>query len=147
MQLVDGRIQVAYRALVQLMRELKVAFPSAYKTGNLSMGYLDYTYFPFFNSYLREHKLRFGLVLNHEKLRIELWLMGQNAQVQKEYWQMLKGTQWNQGVETMPQYSALEVALEDRLDFEKKQEMIEQILAYALKTASEIENYLQSEQK
>ena len=38
----------------------------------------------FINEFLRERKLRFGIVLNHEKMKFELWLMGQNAGIQKK---------------------------------------------------------------
>ena len=41
---------------------------------------------PFFNESLRSHKLRFGIVLNHEKLSFELRFMGQNVEIQKKYW-------------------------------------------------------------
>lgn len=84
-QLNKGEIQYAYRTLMKYMSELKVKFPKQYTTGNISFGYLDYTYFPFSNSYLKEHKLRFGIVLNHQKMQFELWLMGQNAMIQKHY--------------------------------------------------------------
>lgn len=70
--------------LIQYVGQLKSKFPKDYKTGNISFGYLDYTYFAFFNQYLRDQKLRFGIVLNHEKLQFELWLMGQNADIQKK---------------------------------------------------------------
>ena len=83
-QLNYGYIRIAYSALIKYVAELKSKFPTQYKTGNVSFGYLDYTYFPFFNQYLRNQKLRFGVVLNHEKMRFELWLMGQNADVQKK---------------------------------------------------------------
>lgn len=46
-------------------------------TGNISSGYMDYSYFPFTTTdFLRTHKLRFGAVLNHPQMRFELWLMG-----------------------------------------------------------------------
>lgn len=70
-QLIQGSIRRAYMLLTRYMRELKAKFPEPYLTGNISLGYLDYTYFPFFNSYLRQHKLRFGIVLRsciHKRL-------------------------------------------------------------------------------
>ncbi len=91
-QLAQGDIQRAYLLLTKYVAELKSKFPKQYTTGNISFGYLDYTYFPFFNDFLRKHKLRFGIVLNHERMRFELWLMGQNAPLQKEYWGLLKNT-------------------------------------------------------
>lgn len=141
-QLAQGDIQRAYVALTKYIAELKAKFPSEYQTGNISFGYLDYTYFPFFNEYLRDKKLRFGIVLNHCKMQIELWLMGQNALLQAEYWELLKNTKWNQGVTEMPIYSVLEVCLESNIDFSDKDKMTENIITKALETATEIEAYL-----
>ena len=61
-----------------------------------------YTYFPVFNQFLRNQKLRFGVVLNHEKMQFEFWLMGQNADVQRAYWELLKDSVWNSGRKEMP---------------------------------------------
>lgn len=91
-QLSKGDIRQAYFVLMKYVAELKAEFPSEYKTGNISPGYLDYTYFSFFNEFLRERKLRFGIVLNHDQLQFELWLMGQNVTIQEKYWQLLKNS-------------------------------------------------------
>ena len=143
-QLAQGDIQRAYTVLTKYVAELKSKLPKQYLTGNISFGYLDYTYFPFFNNYLRNQKLRFGIVLNHKKIQIELWLMGQNAPVQKEFWEILKDTNWNKNINEMPQYSVLEVCLEDNIDFEKKEEMTQVILERAMSLSEEIQMFLQS---
>ncbi|SHN50166.1 DUF7000 family protein [Desulfovibrio litoralis] len=117
----NGEIQITYKLLLKYMMELKTdcekTFVDQYSFGNLSPGYMDFSYFPFFNEFLRNEKLRFGIVLNHQKMRFELWLMGQNAQIQKKYWNLLKDTKWNKGVLTMPQYSILECVLCEKPDF------------------------------
>lgn len=141
--LAEGYIQQAYIALTKYVGELKAKFPKEYKTGNISFGYLDYTYFPFFNTYLREKKLRFGIVLNHEKMQFELWLMGQNAAVQVEYWKKLKNLKWNKDMKKMPTYSVLEVCLESNLDFNNKDEMTAKILDKAMSLTKDIEKYLE----
>lgn len=142
-QLNDGYIQAAYVALMKYTAELKGNFPKQYQTGNLSFGYLDYTYFPFLNPELRNRKLRFGVVLNHQKLRFELWLMGQNADVQKTYWEILKNSPWNSGRTAMPKYAVLEVVLEDQIDFDCKEAMTKNILSRAVSTAAEVQAYLE----
>ena len=43
--------------------------------------------------------------------------MGQNAEIQKNYWGILKTTKWNKDKKTMPQYSALEAVLIEKPDF------------------------------
>ncbi len=120
-QLEDGDIQIAYEQLVRYVMTLKVhcdkAFSNNYSCGNVSPGYMDFTYFPFFDEFLRSENLRFGIVLNHKKVRFELWLMGQNSKVQKEYWNLLKSSRWNKTKQTMPKYSVLEVILIEEPDF------------------------------
>lgn len=143
-QLAQGGIQLAYITLTKYIAELKARFPEQYKTGNISFGYLDYTYFSFFNDYLRDNGLRFGIVLNHVKMQIELWLMGRNAAVQTEYWEIFKDTKWNQDVTEMPTYSILEVCLESNLDFANKEGMTATILNKAIKEAAEIQTYLKN---
>ena len=104
------KFQETYRHLIRLMTRLKANFPQEYLTGQLSLGYLDYTYFPFQNAYLKERQLRFGLVLNHRKLQIELWLMGRNQQVYQRYWQFFQYSTYNQN-EPKPEYALLEAKL------------------------------------
>jgi len=140
-QLEEGHIQIAYISLMKLISKLKSEFPSHYQTGNISPGYLDYTYFPFFNDYLRNHKLRFGIVLNHKNMQFELWLMGQNINIQKKYWNILKNTVWNHNKE-MPKYSIVEVVLENKIDFNSKERMIENIIEQSVLTAIKIQEYL-----
>ena len=141
-QLAQGDIQRAYMALMRYMGELRANFPKEYKVGNISFGYLDYTYFPCSNEYLRSRKLRFGVVLNHQKMQFELWLMGQNESLQKEYWNKLKNSKWNESVSERPQYSVLEVCLNDNVDFEKKEDMTKCIFEHALLYSEEIQEYL-----
>ncbi len=142
-QLAQGDIQHAYITLTKYVAELKAKFPEQYSTGNISFGYLDYTYFPFFNDYLKNHKLRFGIVLNHEKMRFELWLMGQNAHIQEDYWKILKDTEWNKDIEVMPKYSVLEVCIEDNINFDNREIMTDTILNRAVSLAENILMFLE----
>lgn len=143
-QLSYGYIRTAYLALTRYVAELKSKFSTQYKTGNISFGYLDYTYFPFFNPYLRNQKLRFGVVLNHEKLQFELWLMGQNADVQRKYWDILKNSEWNGNRKEMPKYSILAIVLVNQIDFNNKDNMTQNIMKYSVSLALEIEEYLKN---
>lgn len=144
-QLENGYIQEAYIALTKYVSELRAKFQIEFTTGNISFGYLDYTYFPYFNDYLRESKLRYGIVLNHEKMQIELWLMGQNASIQKKYWNILKNTKWNKHRDTMPKYSVLEVCLENNIDFGNKEEMTVSIVSKAKELSKEIQLFLEKQ--
>lgn len=142
-QLNKGDIQMAYFTLMKYIAELKALFPKEYHTGNISFGYLDYTYFPFFNQYLRNHKLRFGIMLNHNKMQFELWLMGQNADIQNKYWDILKHSKWNRHQTNRPRYSVLEVILENQIDFHNKKHMTEHIINRALSLSQDIQDYLE----
>jgi len=74
-QLDKGNIQKAYTALIKYVQTLKVHLSkkvNKYSYGNVAQGYMDYTYFYFFDKFLRSKELRFGIVLNHNKLRVEL---------------------------------------------------------------------------
>ena len=120
-QLAKGDIQVAYTRLLKYVMELKTycanQMQGRFSFSNVSPGSMDYTYFYFFDDFLRSKKLRFGIVLNHQKVCFELWLLGQNAPVQKEYWELLKSTKWNSGRTSMPKYSVLEAMIVASPDF------------------------------
>ena len=147
-QLSQGYIQQAYVGLMKYMMSLKAHFvknlSDKYSVGNISPGYMDFSYFPFFNDFLRERKLRFGIVLNHEKLRFELWLMGQNASVQHTYWSILKKSEWNKHQTTMPEYSVLEAVLVESPDFDKPDVLTQDIECEALRLSIEITDYLKN---
>lgn len=139
-------IQLAYEKLVKYVMSLKAhaqkTYPERYSFGNISPGYMDYTYFPFADDFLRSRKLRFGVVLNHKALSFELWLMGQNIEVQKEYWNLLKSSSWNKHKKEMPKYSVLEVAIVPNPNFDDLERLTEEISTTALSTAEEIHAYL-----
>lgn len=85
-QLEKGDIQEAYTALVKYVTKLGSVLSKnlsdSYTFGSLFQGYMDYTYFYYSNDFLKKRKLRFGLVLNHQKMRFEIWLLGQNLKIQ-----------------------------------------------------------------
>lgn len=147
-QLEKGDIQKAYTGLVKYVLNLKSQLSqkvgNEFSFGNASQGYMDYTYFYFFNDYLRAEKLRFGVVLNHEKVRFELWLLGQNAMIQKKYWAILKDTKWNESQVTMPKYSVLEVVLSENPDFNNLEVLTQDILSKVILLSEEILAFLKS---
>lgn len=120
-ELNKGDIQFAYEQLLKYVMALKVHFQkgqsNSYTFGNVYLGFMDYTYFYFFNDFLRSKKLRFGIVLNHPKMQFELWLLGQNAEVQSRYWKLLKTTKWNAGRTDKLVYAVLEAVLIESPDF------------------------------
>lgn len=142
----NSDIQIAYEQLLKYLMTVKAYFEKTlsnkYSCGNISPGYMDFSYFPFFDTFLRNKKLRFGIVLNHKQMRFELWLMGRNAEVQKEYWDLLKDTEWNKDQSTMPQYSVLEIVLVEKPDFNNLDELTSQIVGEARFFSEKIESYI-----
>lgn len=145
-QLQDGQIKATYEKLLKYTMTLKARFATemdGYQFGNVSPGYMDFSYFPFFNSYLRNRKLRFGIVLNHSQLRFELWLMGQNAEVQARYWELLKATPWNSQRTQMPRYSVLEAILVEEPNWDNLDGLSATIIAAAKKETAAITTCLE----
>ncbi|WP_261807275.1 DUF7000 family protein [Lapidilactobacillus luobeiensis] len=145
-QLAQGDVPIAYTYLRKYLPLLKTSLAKnaggQYTFGNVYPGFMDYTYFYFYNPALQRRKLRFGLVLNHREMRFELWLLGQNAAVQAKYWQALKDTIWNKDQTAMPQYAILEVVLVDQPDFNDQTALTAAIITRALKVAQDIQDQL-----
>ena len=143
-------IQKTYMFLLKYLMQVKASFEKSfskeYSCGNVSPGYLDFSYFPFYNEYLRDKKLRFGIVLNHSEMRFEFWLLGQNKKIQDKYWNIIKASPWNQGRTTKPQYSDLETILIDNPDFEKADELTANILKRAIVEVDRIVAYLMEQE-
>ena len=145
-QIRKGDIQKTYAFLLKYVMQVKASFEKSfsqvYLCGYVSPGYMDYSYFSFFNGYLRDKKLRFGIMLNHSEMRFELWLMGQNKEIQDKYWNILKASPWNQGRSTKPQYAELEIVLVDNPDFEKADELAVDIINRAVYEADKVIAFL-----
>ena len=98
-QIEIGDIPKAYQGLVGFMRNLRTYFvnnyPVDYVIGGLYSGDMTITYFPFTPKLLKEQKLKIAIVFNHQKIRFEIWLAGQNKQIQKKYWEIFRGSDWN----------------------------------------------------
>jgi len=120
-QLKKGEIQEAYTGLVKYMMRLETILSKnlseSYSFGSLFQGYMDYTYFYYSNDFLKERKLKMGLVLNHSKMQFEIWLLGQTIPIQEKYWHYFKTTKWNKNRTTKPQYSILETVLIENPNF------------------------------
>lgn len=88
-QLEIGVIQKAYRGLMEYIMSLRNHFtnnyPDNFVVGHVYVGYMDITYFPFTPESLKNRKLKIAVVFNHTACRFEVWLSGQNKQVQEKY--------------------------------------------------------------
>ena len=137
----NGDVQVAYAELVKYVQKLKTVFAKdlsdTYSVGNVFQGYMDYTYFYLSNDFLKDKKLKLGLVFNHNHVRFEAWLFGQTKDVQENYWKLLKNTKWIKGSK-VPQYSIFEVVLVDSPDFDDLDRLTESIKNKLVSVAEDI---------
>lgn len=135
----------AYEGLMSVMRRLQADFRTTvtdYRVGNISPGYLDYTYFPFVNEELRAKGLRYGIVLNHRTLSFELWLMAKNHDLQLTYWPRLKDLPWNKDKAHMPQYTVLDTTIDSLPDFSDLSALTTTLITTALNEAQKINRHL-----
>lgn len=130
-QLEIGDIQEAYVSLVKYVTRLGTALSKnlseSYSFGSLFQGYMDYTYFYYSNDFLKNRKLKMGLVLNHTKMHFEVWLLGQTIPIQEKYWEYFKSTKWNKNRTTKPQYSILEAIIIEKPNFNDLDNLSRQI--------------------
>lgn len=137
-----GDIQEAYAGLVKYVMKigsvLSKNLADKFSFGALFQGYMDYTYFYYANDFLKKRKLRLGLVLNHSKMRFEIWLLGQNLEIQEKYWQFFKNTRWNKNRTVRPQYSILETVLVEKPNFNNLDALSQQIEKTLITISDEI---------
>ncbi|PXY42265.1 hypothetical protein DMB65_03275 [Flavobacterium cheongpyeongense] len=130
-QLNKGDIQEAYVGLVKYVTRLGTTLSKnlseQYSFGSLFQGYMDYTYFYYTNDFLKQRKLKMGLVLNHSKMQFEIWLLGHTIPLQEKYWEYFKSTKWNKHRMTRPQYAILETTLIEKPDFNDLDKLTRQI--------------------
>lgn len=98
-QLEMGDVPRTYQGLVGFMRNLRTYFikkyPVDYSIGSLYTGEMTITYFPFTPKTLKEQKLKIAIVFDHQQVRFEIWLAGQNRQIQKKFWEIFKNSDRN----------------------------------------------------
>ncbi len=137
----NGDIQTAYAGLVKYVQKLRTSFSkdlgNTYSFGNVFQGYMDYTYFYLSNDFLKDKKLKLGLVFNHNHARFEMWLLGQTKDVQEKYWKLLKNTKWITDSE-IPKYSIFEVILVGNPDFNDLDTLTENIKNKLISVAEDI---------
>ena len=121
----------------QLQRHFREATRASFKTKQVLNGYLDYTYFYFMNDQFQEKGLKLGIVLNHQTMCFELWLMGNTKQTQTAYWNHFKDTRWNNNV-SMPQWYIISVTLVSDPDFDTLDMLSNTITQEALDQVTEI---------
>jgi len=93
-----GAIQKAYKLLMDSISILKSNFEKKYPDFFISEiyhGYMDMTYFSFTPQSIKNLKLKIAIVFIHNRFVFEIWLVGQNKQIQAEYWRIVKEKKWS----------------------------------------------------
>ena len=117
----DGTFQETHQELVSVLQQIRAYFlkqnQTEYSIASIMHGYIDYTYFYMQSPILKKRRLKLGVVLNHQSVGFELWLLGNTKAVQKMYWSKLRDTKWIVS-DTMPEYSIFKSELVSRPHFE-----------------------------
>jgi hypothetical protein len=91
--------EISSNAVINFMKSMRSYlinhYHEDYYIGNLYIGESTIIYFPFTPKELKEQKLKIAIVFNQAANRFEIWLAGQNKDVQKKYWEIFKGSDWN----------------------------------------------------
>lgn len=146
-QLELGIVQKGYKGLIDYIMTLRSHFinkyPEGYVVGSLHQGYMDISYFPFTPLDLNIKKLKIAIVYNHRKAQFEIWLTGQNKQVQKQYWDLINDRNWNR-YEILPdsQYAIITKVLVEKPNFNGLDALTEQIETKSLEFGNDIINLL-----
>jgi hypothetical protein len=147
-QLEKGTIQKAYKGLMEYITALRMHFKNTYPdfvSGGIYHGYMDMTYFPIFPQSFKQRQLKIAIVFLHEPFRFEVWLAGNNKQVQKTYWTLFKESDWNT-YPVVPTTKGVDAILEsivvDNPDFRDSDRLTTRIDRATLKFIRDVETFL-----
>ena len=147
-QMEKGEIQEAYKRLMEYLMDLrthlKTTYPDYFVSG-MYYGYMDMTYFSFSPQSFRQRKLKIAIVFIHDTCRFEAWLAGSNKQIQIQYWNLFKESDWKKyhlvssvkGTD-----SILEYIMVENPDFNDVDRLTEQIERETLIFIRDVESFL-----
>ncbi|MBI9012936.1 MAG: hypothetical protein JEZ08_11945 [Clostridiales bacterium] len=148
-QLEKGDIKKAYIGLMEYIMSLRSHFKSKYPdyfvSGSVYSGYMDMSYFSFTPDFLKKRKLKIAIVFVHETIRFEVWLAGNNKQVQKKYWHLFRNGDFDKyeinstlnGVD-----SIIEHILAENPNFDELTSLTDLIEDEALQFIKDLQNFL-----
>ncbi len=144
----EGKVQSAYRGIMQFMMQLQARLKAEYpefEMSGLYQGYMDMTYFSYTSKALSDMGLKIAIVFLHESFTFQVWLSARNRKLQEKFNNLLKRTGWNPaefskigpGVD-----SIVENILVSKPDFEDPTRLAHQILADTSDFSKKIETFL-----
>mgnify|MGYP001806460675 CR=1 FL=1 len=142
MQVIHQELNQFFKSLITY---LKRHYIEDYYIGSVFSDNKNIVYFPITPYELKKQKLKIAIVYNLKALRFEVWLAGQNKQIQKHYWEIFKDSDWN--TYHIPQsitdsFSIVDSVLIKDPDFNKSEQMIEEIESKSLEFIKEVEEVL-----
>lgn len=144
-----GTIRNAYKGLMEYIMDLRTYLQNKYPdyfVSGLYYGYMDMTYFSFSPDSLKDKKLKIAVVFIHDTVRFEVWLSGQNKEIQRKYWKLLKERKWDKYnvVPTTDGFdSIIEHVLVPNPDFSDLDKLTKQIEEGTLKFSQDLQNFLE----
>lgn len=133
------------KELSRFMKALKNHFRKYYiddyYIGSIYDGIDTISYFPFTPKDLKTHKLKIAIVYNYQKMCFEIWLAGQNKQIQKRYWEIFKDSDWNKyhiPTSISDGFSIVDDILIEDPNFNDFDSLIEQIESKTLRFTNDI---------
>lgn len=143
-----GVVRKAYKSLMDYIMDLRTHFKNNYPeyfVSGLYYGYMDMTYFSFSPESLKDRKLKIAIVFIHDTVRFEVWLSGQNKQIQTEYWKLFKENHWDKHP-IVPTIEGVDSIIEEILvpnpDFRDLDALTKEIEGGALKFIKDVEEFL-----
>ncbi len=140
---------ISHQGLIGFMKSFRIhlmkQYIDDYYIGSIYYGDNNITYFPFTPKDLKKQKLKIAIVFNHQDLRFEVWLAGQNKQIQKQYWEIFKDSDWHKyhiPSTITDGFSIVDHILVVNPEFDNYDMLAEQIEAGALEFIKEIEYVL-----
>jgi hypothetical protein len=148
-QLAAGKIQSAYKGLMDYIMGLKThfsnKFPEYSVSGSIYYGYMDMTYFSIIPKSLKLRGLKIAIVFLHEAFRFEIWLAGYNKQIQSNYWKLFKESGWN-AYQIVPATKGADAIVEHIMvnnpDFGDLEKLTNQIEQESVKFIADVESFL-----
>lgn len=146
--LAQGKVQAAYRGIMQFMMRLQTCLKTEqtdFEVSALYQGYMDMTYFSFTTDALSRLGLKIAIVFLHEAFGFQVWLSARNRKLQQKFIEVLKQTDWDPaeistagpGID-----SIVENTLVNTPDFENPQALADQILSGSLAFSNKVEDVL-----
>ena len=144
----EGKVQKAYRGIIQFMMRLQTRLKAEYPDVEVSAvypGYMDMTYFSFTPQTLSPLGLKIAIVFLHESFTFRVWLSARNRQLQARFIEILKQADWNPTEISTPGPgvdSIVDQGLVRKPNFEDPQSLADQILTGSLAFSAKVENFL-----